>query len=596
MQSFSINQTMSHKSDLVNELRRKYGHQYQVISEAYLKCQNKKQHIQESNLRLGIFGLNRDGIIQQFSETKFDWKSDLKIYAIKQKITIENNSGEQKKTECQIKSSLNIPKFQFSIQYRSDSWTSNISSTQQQRSNQLKTENDIWSFSFHEYSDYNFWLEQLYPINFSDNIQDDYEIIKEIGKGNFAQVYLGKPLPHSPFKDNHEFVAIKRILKQNQEQSQIRQEIEAMQAMRRVPGLVQILQVYETKNSYHIVMELIKDGNLYTYIKSKKVLDRHQQEELIYQLLVGIKQMHLKGFVHRDIKPLNILMSQTTTGLQIKIADLGLCGKLTEEKKHFDSVCGTPGFMAPEIFRTLRYDQQSDIFSLGCIFYFILTQKLLISGSRFEDVLRYNRNFNIDKWNKEKLLCNKDEEFVSKFIQEDPMQRISIDEALIDEWFCDLKLRKLLRSTHNRSRSIIINNHDNKRQEKVGNLYNQNNFNFSSIKSKLRMGINKKNPQSILSKKVQLNFLESNEQLINLVQENCDLQAEIAPVKICKNELINPHLSNDVNEQILESTQDFDIINSINQQNQQNIPFNCYCHIKMSDLNGPVIKEKRIFI
>lgn len=66
-------------------------------------------------------------------------------------------------------------------------------------------------------------------------------------------------------------------------------------------------------------------------------------------------------------------------------------------------ICGTPGFMAPEVLKNQPYDQTSDIFSLGCLIYFILTGSLLIKGYNFENVLRNNRDFLLEYFEDSKI-------------------------------------------------------------------------------------------------------------------------------------------------------------------------------------------------
>ena len=106
------------------------------------------------------------------------------------------------------------------------------------------------------------------------------------------------------------------------------------------------------------------------------------------------------GVAHRDIKPDNILIKSIhgSSDYEIRVADLGLAifnndGILTQK-------CGTPGFVAPEVFSPEGYSYKADIFSLGCVFFCLLTGCYLFVGNSYEQLMRKNINCEIDSIHK----------------------------------------------------------------------------------------------------------------------------------------------------------------------------------------------------
>ncbi len=107
------------------------------------------------------------------------------------------------------------------------------------------------------------------------------------------------------------------------------------------------------------------------------------ERDILRQLTTGLAYLHNLGFVHRDIKPTNILIYlldkyNETTRPQIKLAGFGLCRILKTDKRDFTNTnltrpSGSEGWIAPELYQSMRYDYKVDIFPLGCIFGYVLS-------------------------------------------------------------------------------------------------------------------------------------------------------------------------------------------------------------------------------
>lgn len=113
----------------------------------------------------------------------------------------------------------------------------------------------------------------------------------------------------------------------------------------------------------------MEGGDLYSWIKKKKFNEK-EAWQIFLQIIKGLNFLHLKGIIHRDIKIENILLSNDLENPVVKIADFSLAEFY--KTKSLTTKCGTPGFMAPEIFNNEFYDERADIFSAGIILYILL--------------------------------------------------------------------------------------------------------------------------------------------------------------------------------------------------------------------------------
>lgn len=141
--------------------------------------------------------------------------------------------------------------------------------------------------------------------------------------------------------------------------------------MRNIPENLYILplfEIYEDKNELILVLQYMDGENLFNYVKNNKKLNENQIYNIFEQILKGLLFLQCYGVIHRDLKPENILFSDKNEKSTLKIADFGLSIFMDKTEKLKDQ-CGTPGFMAPEIFSPEGYDESVDVYSLGIILY-----------------------------------------------------------------------------------------------------------------------------------------------------------------------------------------------------------------------------------
>ena len=130
----------------------------------------------------------------------------------------------------------------------------------------------------------------------------------------------------------------------------------------------------------------ITGGELFDEIMGRGNFGEKDAASVVQKILHAIQYLHSVGIVHRDLKPENLLLSDRSSGPEIKISDFGL-SKIFSDSEVMKTACGTPGYVAPEIVAltdNVHVEPQCDIFSAGVIFHILLMRKPLFEGVKYD--------------------------------------------------------------------------------------------------------------------------------------------------------------------------------------------------------------------
>ena len=212
-------------------------------------------------------------------------------------------------------------------------------------------------------------------------ISDRYEIIRSIGEGGMANVYLA----HDIILDRDVAIKVLRGDLANDEKFVRRFQREALAASSLShPNIVEMYDVGEDNGNYYIVMEYVDGKTLKQVIKKRGSLTLSEAIDIMLQLTDGISHAHDSYIIHRDLKPQNILIKDDGT---IKITDFGIAMAMNSTQlTQTNSVMGSVHYLPPEQASGKGSTIRSDIYSMGILFYEILTGKLPFKGENAVEI------------------------------------------------------------------------------------------------------------------------------------------------------------------------------------------------------------------
>ena len=199
---------------------------------------------------------------------------------------------------------------------------------------------------------------------------DKYSIIQNLGHGAFGAAYKVQN------KNDNQIYVMKKL----SVEMASREDIAKMENEAKILSSVNseyVVKYYESfysEHSFNIVMEFCDGSDLKKYIKEhksqNKLIEKDKIFDFILEICEGLKEIHSKNLIHRDLKPDNIFL---TKDLKVKIGDFGIAKQLNNPDEYASTCFGSLLYMAPEQVRNYQYNNKIDIWSLGCIIHELCT-------------------------------------------------------------------------------------------------------------------------------------------------------------------------------------------------------------------------------
>ncbi|XP_072565109.1 serine/threonine-protein kinase Chk2 isoform X2 [Paramormyrops kingsleyae] len=280
--------------------------------------------------------------------------------------------------------------------------------------------------------------------NLPQDFKEKYLISRKIGSGVCGEVKLA--FERATCKK----VAVKTINKNDfpsigTATRNAEREIEILKKVDH-PCLIRTEDFFQTEDSYYIVLEFMEGGELFDRVKEKKQLKESIAKLYFYQMMLAVEYLHDNGIIHRDLKPENVLLSSHDDICLIKITDFNQ-SKILEETSLMKTLCGTPTYLAPEVFTdaiTVGYSRAVDCWSLGVLLFVCLggyppfhaESEITVR----EQITQGCYRFIPSKWEK---ISDEAKDLVRKLLVVDPKKRLTITEALQHPWMQDKAMKEI---------------------------------------------------------------------------------------------------------------------------------------------------------
>lgn len=261
---------------------------------------------------------------------------------------------------------------------------------------------------------------------------DDFELIKVIGRGSYAKVFL---VEYRKTQKCYAMKVIKKSLVNDDEDIDwVQTEKHVFEQATNHPFLVGLHSCFQTESRLFFVIEYLCGGDLMYHMQRKRKLPEDQARFYSSEIMLALDYLHSKGIIYRDLKLDNVLLDIEG---HVKLTDYGMCKEGLKRGEQTSTFCGTPNYIAPEMLRGENYDFSVDWWALGVLMY-----EMMAGRSPFE--INENPSENPDLNTEDHLfqiilekpiriprsLSVKASSILKGFLQKNPAERIGTQDGL----------------------------------------------------------------------------------------------------------------------------------------------------------------------
>lgn len=274
-----------------------------------------------------------------------------------------------------------------------------------------------------------------------EDISEYYDVQDIVGEGATSMVYRGQYHATGVF---HALKVISMATISKEQEKMLADEIEIMKKVDH-PNLVQMYEVYETKDNVVIAMELLQGKELFDAICDRGAYTEQDAAKVTFQITNAVKYLNSIGVSHRDLKPENIVYATQDEDSEVIITDLGLAKLRTEEgaASFMQTSCGTPGYVAPEVISNTGYGMECDMWSVGVIMYALLCGYVPFYEDPpevYESIREARYEFPEEDWDE---ISAESKDLISKLLVVDPKVRLTPDQVLAHSWLSTKEAKHL---------------------------------------------------------------------------------------------------------------------------------------------------------
>ncbi|EED91997.1 predicted protein, partial [Thalassiosira pseudonana CCMP1335] len=252
----------------------------------------------------------------------------------------------------------------------------------------------------------------------------------QLGEGAFAVV---KRATHKVSGKTYAIKTVNRASLSKDMDKALKEEVFVLNDLHH-DNIMNLYNVVVTINQYYLVTEYLEGGELFDRIVEKNSYTESEARDVCKILFEALKYTHSKRVVHRDLKPENLLLQFKDSDSEIKLADFGFAKKSPTEDS-LSTICGTPGYVAPEILRKKKYGTKADMWSMGVIVFILIGGYPPFYADNEKELLKLSVlgefEFDEEHWGD---ISDGAKDLISSLLVTDPTERASAEEILAHPW------------------------------------------------------------------------------------------------------------------------------------------------------------------